>query len=662
MIRRTLCVLLLSCLAGHAHAQWNVVAPRLTLAPNQPGVIYFKDGVLWAGTYDLFKSTDTGKTWTKTPLRLKEGNALCDISFWSRDTGIVCTYNGLEMFITHDCGSTWAACKNVGLHVGFLGPHHLVANNWNTVAASTDGGQTWKVDSIPFANALGVSSHGDAFLLAGTGGNSIKTLHLRHSTDSGRTWSTSAGAVDGDTWSLGIDSCDPSRMYAINENCLLSGDGFSKIYMTSDLGATWNTLFVMKRPYLQGAFAETHDALFVPSFKNGILRSVNSGYSWESIGGPVISFDSKGPCAITNDLLFAIDTQGSIWMTKNCGGDPVVKPNGIYLSQTRVDLAQTGCDTATNTFVIAGTTCSPATLDSFWLEGPTSFVLRSNPAAPRLLGSGDTFTFSYAKSIPSKDTAHFFLRFHSPTAATTDTEITIVGMSVIGGKPWTTHETRLTSYPDSTIIFPLAIEPPVGFNLDSLWPSITEITFGVSVDSSLTFVSYNTPKGWTTQWYTNILSAHVAFNIRKISATASDPIDLGFVRMRVVAKEPVLSRLTPDSLRVQVGNLALSPCIMAPEDHEWSVQVVEKSGVESSGNREISIFPNPAMNDVAIENPTGYFCNVKVVNALGMEMASIELAPTSRSQLNLSKIPSGTYEFILSTPQRTISRRVVVLH
>src|ERR1041385_5763712 len=58
MLRRMLSALLSLCLPAISHAQWSIIASRLASAPRQPGVMYFKDGVLWAGGYDLFKSTD----------------------------------------------------------------------------------------------------------------------------------------------------------------------------------------------------------------------------------------------------------------------------------------------------------------------------------------------------------------------------------------------------------------------------------------------------------------------------------------------------------------------------------------------------------------------------------------------------------------------------
>jgi hypothetical protein len=52
--------------------------------------------------------------------------------------------------------------------------------------------------------------------------------------------------------------------------------------------------------------------------------------TWENIGGPSNAIDTRTVCAVTNNIVFAIGSEGSIWRTINSGGDSVNTSSTTY--------------------------------------------------------------------------------------------------------------------------------------------------------------------------------------------------------------------------------------------------------------------------------------------------------------------------------------------
>src|ERR1043165_9331414 len=125
-------------------AQWTIAAKNLLGPISQNiGAMTFKDGIAWAASRQVFKSTDSGATWVKASLTLN-GNAT-SVDFIDDHNGLIVTHQG-EVYLTRD-GKNWNLVQNLGdatsgiildsLHM-MVSPHESGGEQF-----SSDGGKTW---------------------------------------------------------------------------------------------------------------------------------------------------------------------------------------------------------------------------------------------------------------------------------------------------------------------------------------------------------------------------------------------------------------------------------------------------------------------------------------------------------------------------------------
>jgi photosystem II stability/assembly factor-like uncharacterized protein len=316
-----------------SYGQWVNVAPNLLGNQSfQMSCITHQSGIVWAGTKEVFMSSDFGNTWTKRSPTIRANDVVRYINFFDANIGVVGTDDG-EVFMTRDQGVTWSLIKKVSSvgAIAFLGsPDNIIISTHaanGEMVSTRDGGATWLTQSLgsytPDVKALLGSS---AIALVGytpTGG--MSELHLTKTTDYGQTWTELPGKMDFDTYSFDVDPCDPQFVYVINEDGSVTRDFMAQIYRSTDGGNSW--LISDQQPipgsteYYSGSIWLTGNAIFVQTVANGIMRSTDKGVSWTNIGGPSAIFDTRLVCAMNANLVFAADNNGSIWRTQNSGGD-----------------------------------------------------------------------------------------------------------------------------------------------------------------------------------------------------------------------------------------------------------------------------------------------------------------------------------------------------
>ncbi|HEY6170671.1 MAG TPA: hypothetical protein VIX80_00295, partial [Candidatus Kapabacteria bacterium] len=147
-------ILLLLFCAVSVSAQWVNVAPNLLGAQGfQMSSITHQSGIVWAGTKEVFMSSDFGDTWTKRTPPVKSNDVVRYINFFDAMIGIVGTDDG-EVYLTRDQGITWTMIRQVSSvgAIAFLGsPDNIIischAANGEMVS-TRDGGATWLVQSL----------------------------------------------------------------------------------------------------------------------------------------------------------------------------------------------------------------------------------------------------------------------------------------------------------------------------------------------------------------------------------------------------------------------------------------------------------------------------------------------------------------------------------
>ncbi|HEY3874503.1 MAG TPA: hypothetical protein VGM92_03425, partial [Candidatus Kapabacteria bacterium] len=353
-------IALLVCSAISANAQWQKVPfvtssfyPRIQtwLGPLEcGGAITYRDGKLWAGYNEVVFSPDTGKHWFQTNFG---DHAVVDISFLNRDTGAVASDS--TVFITRDGGRTWISSPafDVPIIRVYFNPRTgallVDAPGLIGIPYSLDCGASWLYygwsdDLFPGAsdgNDLAVTKRGSIFLFTAANAASYFPISLTIKGYNSTTWYQNFSAIGSDTYSLGLDSCNSSTLYAVQEDYYTqrtdpSTDPNADIYVTTNAGQYWNISFSHPIPYLSGSFTSSKHAQYAATVANGILRSSDHGSSWKNIGGPSNKPDGRCIFAIDDNLIVALDSLGNFWRTDNSGGDslPPIDDHAAIINDT----------------------------------------------------------------------------------------------------------------------------------------------------------------------------------------------------------------------------------------------------------------------------------------------------------------------------------------
>jgi photosystem II stability/assembly factor-like uncharacterized protein len=397
-------------------AQWKKIAsspiPNVTL-PSTPGITYLYNnhGTIWAScnggwssaSHSVLYSQDTGRTWVT-----KFTNASATFDFFDSLNGTMILIDPVTAYAqiqrTTDAGSTWntllappnpyiwsliyaGSVKNIILIAGY---------NYGKPAdiyTSTDTGTTWLHTLAPHGvSTLTRSSTGMIAFVTGVGDSGKHIIYVWRSLDSGLTWKeTSTPTYQPlvyDVDQIAFDNCKTSRL-------IFPSGRF--IYITDDFGASVmkNTLPVPAggEYYVNNALSQSQNAIFCQMYDNpptilnsGIQRSTDGGSNWLNIHGPGNGSYTQTVCAINNNIIIAVDENGDVWRTDNCGGDPLDSPPPQFEAR---QIVMNECSRDSLTVVITGLSCRKYHIRSFNLRGADISQLSIAPhAQPFVLSDG----------------------------------------------------------------------------------------------------------------------------------------------------------------------------------------------------------------------------------------------------------------------------------
>jgi photosystem II stability/assembly factor-like uncharacterized protein len=321
-------VIILTCVlwSPFLYSQWTpAIAPKIGPGYSFRGASCHSDGVTWIGEEILLMSLDSGLTWqNRSPLT---GDPIQDIYFLDKMNGVmVSAINRITYItITSDQGISWRTVNCTPTPQKFSAaafidtPNNIVVASENgNVFCSNDAGNSWvelQLSEVCFD--IVTVGNGNAYI--STGFSNSKNGQLYKTTDYGRTWNKTIGIFDWDSYQFVQDQCDENIFYVANEDFAASKDGLSSIYVTTNSGTFWNKTDSYPITHHCGSITTSKNAVFAQT-TGGIIRSADKGKIWVDIGGPGHRIDTRLVCAITNNIILAVDTTGEIWRTSNSGG------------------------------------------------------------------------------------------------------------------------------------------------------------------------------------------------------------------------------------------------------------------------------------------------------------------------------------------------------
>lgn len=238
----------------------------LLVAPTDPNALLL-------GTHEgLFRSIDGGLTWTAASLA---GNDAMNLSQPDADTVWAAGHDVLSRSV--DGGATWQKVRPSGLpsldvHGFAVDPDNpsrlLAAIAGQGLFRSTDGGASFTLASRqvgPGVMALAILPNGR--VLAGD----MATSTLAASSDGGATWKP---LVRGTVMGLAVNPSDPKRLLASGPGVLLSDDG----------GTSWHQ--ALKLDAGTGPIAWSRSSpgeAYVIGLDRSLYRSTDAGVTWKQV-------------------------------------------------------------------------------------------------------------------------------------------------------------------------------------------------------------------------------------------------------------------------------------------------------------------------------------------------------------------------------------------
>lgn len=286
--------------------------------------------------------------WTKLETQGVAGVFLFTVEFESASVGyaIGSTQSATSVYKTTDGGATWAAVKGVGLNpssIHFFDESTGLAGGRApgcgclAVARTTDGGESWKLDSIRSANgkaervptSFGIYTFSFVDGMTGYGAGPGSTIVK--STNAGGTWQRlNTGAVTNDlmaTMSFAVET----HGYLVASPITNLGSP-NILYRTSDGGANW----IRTESFIENAaFGEVHSTSASVAFVGGtdggaaIYRTTDGGANWsKSHGAGGASDVFFGIDFVDQNIGYAVGSGGMIVRTTDGGATWMAEQSG----------------------------------------------------------------------------------------------------------------------------------------------------------------------------------------------------------------------------------------------------------------------------------------------------------------------------------------------
>jgi photosystem II stability/assembly factor-like uncharacterized protein len=611
------------------------------------------------GPVELDKTTDGGKTWIKASIPSGYGGEIGDLIMVDSLHGwlAMTAYGGgsKALWSTSDAGLTWNETQlaGSGTSVKITPSAMIVTDIFSNGHISTDGGQTFRSGFLSSTNCVDFVDPLHGVISDYRGQNWL------NSNDGGLTWQSSTMNVE--SWTVYSDSGTPN-FYAAPEG---PTDGQPRqlfIYHSTDYGVTWGQLasfpFIstghltgLRENYLFFQVQDENNTISGVTY-NGFYYSTDQGVTWTSIGGPSAFNDTR--FSVLNECsgitLYGFDDQSPGSVFEYNFGSGSNSPSELSLPKISQVIGSSCTPTKTTIPLnIIGCITGTATIDSLWLAGSSSFAILDSRSAPRALGDTDSITVQFSPSDNGKDTTQLNIRYNLGSGIL-DTSITIIGYvsSPLLSAPVSLHREVAVSYFGVNDTLLLGVDINASVNLDSLWPYIHDISGTYAFDSSVVIYSeYIPPSGWTLASLLNHGNS-VDFGIHNQSSKSpSQPMDLGIAEFLPTYARLETSDVNLTNFIMDVGSQSITPCVTEDEDQHWSVKVLVTDDVAASDGAiqtdSLSIYPNPAGDEVFVQNPNASAVLITIYDAIGRAVVTGSVLPSSTASFNIQSLAQGVY-------------------
>jgi photosystem II stability/assembly factor-like uncharacterized protein len=274
-------------------------------------------------SYGVFRTTDTGATWTS----VASWSALCMTAL---DSSTVVAYYGSTSppRRSTDGGATWTAspmfspstgqirgCKAASATVAYSSGF----NDQRVV--TTDAGATHVVSPSAFRDQLAIAAWtGDRFVSVGSTGS------VRRSIDGGTTITSPTSGSPNDLQDVEAFSTD--RAVAVG----VAGT----VVRSVDQGATWASVPSGPAQTLNAVDRSPDGWLYAAGITGTVIRSSDDGLTWSTVAAPSVN-NITDIVAVSRDVVWVVGSAGTIYRTADGGSTWTAQASGTALSLTSID-------------------------------------------------------------------------------------------------------------------------------------------------------------------------------------------------------------------------------------------------------------------------------------------------------------------------------------
>jgi photosystem II stability/assembly factor-like uncharacterized protein len=212
----------------------------------------------------------------------------------------------------------------------------LFAGTYNSMYLSTDQGESWKIGSLNHVNIKSILIDNNNNILAITSNTMYAT------SDKGKTWNERFIKLNLNIGSFFIDK--QNNIFVVGTD-YINAMGTANILFSSDFGITWKTLQIWPNRSINKLAIDSKGTLYVSLYAEGILKSYDSGKTWENIDINLTGENISDFIIEANDRIHIYSHRYGYGFSENGGKDwTYIKdgspPNGIssFYKTTNGDL------------------------------------------------------------------------------------------------------------------------------------------------------------------------------------------------------------------------------------------------------------------------------------------------------------------------------------
>jgi hypothetical protein len=114
---------------------------------------------------------------------------------------------------------------------------------------------------------------------------------------------------------------------------------------------------------------------------------------------------------------------------------------------------------------------------------------------------------------------------------------------------------------------------------------------------------------------------------------------------------------------IDVGSRSIPLCVTDNEDNHWAVKTLGVLDLVSEPTpltlgEDISIYPNPADDELFVQNTSEVPASIELYDEIGREILSVNTEASSTSTIDIASLPNGDYFLVCHVGGRTVIKNI----